>query len=175
MSDLVGRFLSFEEHLGKGLVKFVYYVLLFLLVVATLFDLGEAVFRMITVKFWTNMWQFLVIIPLRSFVALLLLRVGAELAIAVLSIDDNLKGEGPGDDVMSTGLNPVTPPTPTPTVTQPRTAAPEPEEESGESTSGPAKRATKKKAAKKAARKASKKTAPDPEARSSGPETGTES
>ncbi|NNU15746.1 DUF4282 domain-containing protein [Parvularcula sp. ZS-1/3] len=119
MSELVGRFLSFEEHLGRGLVKFVYYVLLFLLVVTTLFGLGSAVYMMFAKAFWPNLWQFLVFIPLRFFVALLLLRVGAEVVIAVLSIDDNLRGESASPDSLSTGLNPVAPPKAAPTMKNP--------------------------------------------------------
>ena len=121
MSDLIGRFLNFEEHLGRGLVKFVYYVLLFLLVVTTLYDLAVALFGMFTVKFWPNLWQFLVFQPLKFFVALLLLRVGAELIIAVLSIDDSIRGEEASDDTMSSGLNPVSPPKAGPTI---KTASP---------------------------------------------------
>ena len=116
MSELIGRFLSFEEHMGRGLVKFVYYVLLFLLVVTTLYDLAIALYGMFAVKFWPNLWQFLVFQPLKFFVMLLLLRVGAELIIAVLSIDDNIRGEEMSDDTMSTGLNPVAPPKPGPTM-----------------------------------------------------------
>lgn len=116
MSELIGRFLSFEEHLGRGLVKFVYYVLLFLLVVTTLYELGSAVGGMFGGKFLPNLWQFLIVQPFRFFVMLLLLRVGAELFIAVLSIDDNLRGEATPEDTMSTGLNPVAPPNPAPTM-----------------------------------------------------------
>ena len=121
MSDLIGRFLSFEENLGRGLVKFVYYVLLFLLVVTTLYGLTVALFGMFTVKFWPNLWQFLVFQPLKFFVMLLLLRVGAELIMAVLSIDDSIRSEVATDDTMSTGLNPVAPPKAGPTI---KTAAP---------------------------------------------------
>jgi hypothetical protein len=107
MSELVGRFLSFEEDLGRDLVKFVYYVLLFLLVVTTLYDLVVAVIDMFTARFWHNLGRFLVVIPLRFFITLLLLRVGAELVIAILSIDDNLREREPHGDVMSSGLNPM--------------------------------------------------------------------
>ncbi|MEE4208407.1 MAG: DUF4282 domain-containing protein [Parvularcula sp.] len=107
MSELVGRFLSFEEDLGRDLVKFVYYVLLFLLVVTTLYELVVALIDMFTVKFWPNFGRFLVAIPLRFFISLLLLRVGTELVIAILSIDDRLREREPRGDVMSSGLNPV--------------------------------------------------------------------
>ena len=116
MQELIGRFLSFEEHLGRGLVKFVYYVLLFLLVVTTLYDLVVALATMVSVRFWAGLWKFLVVLPLRFFVMLLLLRVGAELVLAVLSIDDNLKTDDAEDDTISTGLNPVTAPKPAPTM-----------------------------------------------------------
>ncbi|MCQ8183830.1 DUF4282 domain-containing protein [Parvularcula maris] len=120
MSELVGRFLSFEDHLGRGLVKFVYYVLLFLLVITTLFELVTALIGMFNGEFWASLWAFLVLVPLNFFVRLLLLRVGAELVIAILSIDDNLRGESSADTI-STGLNPVTPPRAAPTMTAPIT------------------------------------------------------
>lgn len=126
MSELVGRFLSFEEHMGRELVKFAYYVLLFLLVVTSLYEMVMALFGMFAHKFWPNLWQFLVVVPLTFVVSLLLLRVGAELVIAVLSIDDNLQAGDQTGDVMSTGLNVASPPAAPATVKRP---APEPEPE----------------------------------------------
>lgn len=141
MSELVGRFLSFEESLGKDLVKFVYYVLLFLLVVTTLYDLVTSFVAIFTVKILPNLGQVFVVIPLRFFVTLLLLRVASEVVIAVLSIDDNLRAAGPDGDTMSSGLNPVVRP--------------------AEPAKPVAKKAAKKKAAKKAASKKSAKMAAD--------------
>jgi hypothetical protein len=188
MSELVGRFLSFEDHLGRGLVKFVYYVLLFLLVVTTLFELVTALIAMFSGAFWPSLWAFLVLVPLNFFVRLLLLRVGAELVIAILSIDDNLRGES-SPDTMSTGLNPVTPPRAAPTMTAPiprnETAEDEAEdhgpvagstsekraEEADEDTRARAQAA--KPARKRTSRKASKKTAK--KSVSSAPQTKTSS
>lgn len=143
MSELVGRFLSFEEHLGRDLVKFVYYVLLFLLVVTTIYDLGVAVGQMFGGKFWPAAGRFLVRIPLEFFVSLLLLRVGAELVMAVLSIDDNLRSGMTEGDTMSSGLNPPAhPPAAAPTMKTPSRPAPVTEDVAndldGEDTEAPA-------------------------------------
>ncbi|GGY46572.1 DUF4282 domain-containing protein [Parvularcula lutaonensis] len=120
MSELIGRFLSFEEHLGRGLVKFVYYVLLFLLMMTTLYDLGVAVGQMFGGKFWLGLGKFVVRIPLEFIVSLLLLRVGAELIMAVLSIDDHLRSGIRDGDTMSSGLNaPSHPPAAAPTLKTP--------------------------------------------------------
>jgi hypothetical protein len=168
MSELVGRFLSFEEHLGRGLVKFVYYVLLFLLVVSTVFGLVTAVIGMFSGPFWPNLWSFLVMVPLTFLVSLLLLRVGAELVLAILSIDDNLRLEGSDTDSMSTGLNPVTPPRAAPTMTAPISPAPMAESSSEPQAEQPAepvapktseKAPRKAPARKRAGKKATKKTA----------------
>jgi hypothetical protein len=176
MSELVGRFLSFEEHMGRSLVKFVYYVLLFLLVVSTLFEMVAALIAMFDDRFWPNLGQFLVLIPLRFFVSLLLLRVGAELVIAVLSIDDNLQNGHNVGDTMSSGLNPApVPPAPSRMNVEPA----EPEPEVGEipvAKKAPAKKATKKRSTKKATKKAAKKSAEvkvfTPEAGSGNKDTG---
>ncbi|MEM1379825.1 MAG: DUF4282 domain-containing protein [Pseudomonadota bacterium] len=104
MSDLVSRFLSFQEHMGRGLVRLVYYVLVFLLVVTTLYEMTTS-FGAMTETFWSNMWRVLVIIPLMFFVKLLLLRLAAELVLAVQSINESLQSGTPQGDVMSSGLN----------------------------------------------------------------------
>jgi hypothetical protein len=164
MSELVGRFLSFEDHLGRGLVKFVYYVLLFLLVVTTIFELVMAVVSMFSGEFWAGLWAFFVIVPLSFLVKLLLLRVGAELVIAILSIDDNLRLDG-ANDTISTGLNPVTPPRAAPTMTAPVAPAPaaesssEPFAEGADDPVAPKPPAKKAPARKRRAKKSTKKAA----------------
>ncbi|MEM6649067.1 MAG: DUF4282 domain-containing protein [Pseudomonadota bacterium] len=130
MSDLIGRFLSFEEHLGRGLVKFAYYVALFYLIVISLFE-------MITFLFGGKFGEF-ILVPFGFLLQLLLLRVGAELIMAVLSIDDNLQGNGFSADGVEAGLTPAptTPsssPPPSDNVSAPETtvhtAPPAPSEE----------------------------------------------
>jgi hypothetical protein len=98
VSDLIGRFLSFEEHLGRGLVKFAYYVALFYLVVVSLYELVAHLFD-------GEFGRFL-LVPFEFLLALLVLRVVAELVIAVLSIDDNLRGAAGTVDGMEAGLTP---------------------------------------------------------------------
>lgn len=157
MSELVGRFLSFEDQMGRGLVRFVYYVLLFLLVVTTLWEIVTTAGKLGD-DFWHNLWDILVIIPLSFLVKLLLLRVGAELVMAVLSIDDHLQGGMPEGDVMSSGLNVAArrgAPVPQPAQPDPQPATDEAQDGDGP----PAKPATKKRAGtggKKAARKTAK-------------------
>ncbi|MEM6745820.1 MAG: DUF4282 domain-containing protein [Pseudomonadota bacterium] len=107
MTELVGRFLSFEETMGRGLVTFGYYLLLFLLVVTTLYDLVVAFAGFFGAGFLGNLGKFLVLIPVRFVVTLIGLRVATEFLLAVLSIDDGLRGETLDDDVLSSGLNPV--------------------------------------------------------------------
>jgi len=158
MSELVGRFLSFEEDLGDGLVKFVYYVLLFLLIVTSLYDWVMAFFHIFAGKPWSSLGLFLVGVPLRFMLGLLLLRVGAEVILAILSIDDSLKKSEPDGDTMSSGLNLGTVPASASTKTPAEVV-----EDDEEPTARPrTKKATKKsakKTAKKAAKKSSKKAA----------------
>ena len=111
MSELVGRFLSFEERLGRGLVRLSYYVLLFLLVMTSLWDITTSVGQFGD-EFWHNLWRVLVTIPFTFFVKLLLLRLGAEVIMAVLSISESLQTAGPEGDVMSSGLNVADEPAP---------------------------------------------------------------
>lgn len=118
MQELVGRFLSFEEHLGRGLVRLLFYGLLFLLVVTTAWEL-LVIFSNLSQKFWPNLWRLLITEPFTFLVKLLMLRLGAEVILAVLSIDDSLRSNGAdGDgDVMSSGLSfgsdvPMPPPSP---------------------------------------------------------------
>lgn len=98
MSDLIGRFLSFEEHLGRGLVKFAYYVALFYLVVVSLYGMIKYLFTM-------QFGEFL-LVPFQFLLQLLLLRVGAELVMAILSIDDNLQGATTSTEGFEAGLTP---------------------------------------------------------------------
>lgn len=99
MSELIGRFLSFEDHLGRGLVKFAYYLALFFAVVTNVyfllkalfgFHLGDAVIVICQAALW-----------------IVVLRVGAELALAILSIDDNLQQGRRTGDGFEAGLTPA--------------------------------------------------------------------
>ena len=116
MQELVGRFFSFEEHLGRGLVRLLFYVLVFLLIVTTAWELVVTLSHL-TKMFWTNLWRLLVIVPFTFLVKLLMLRLGAEVILAVLSIDDSLRSGSSDGDVMSSGLSmggdvPMPPPPP---------------------------------------------------------------
>jgi len=113
MTELVGRFLSFEDHMGRGLVRLLYYVLLFLLVVTTAWEL-LVTFSNLSDKFWTNLWRLLVIEPFTFVVKVLFLRLAAELVMAILSIDDSLQTGAPSGDIMSSGLNVGGGPSPAP-------------------------------------------------------------
>lgn len=107
MTELIGRFLGFEEKMGRGLVTFGYYLLLFLLVVTTLYDLLVAFAGFFGAGFFGNLGKFLVLIPVRFIVMLIGLRIGTEFVLAVLNIDDSLKNDPLDTDILSSGLNPV--------------------------------------------------------------------
>lgn len=106
MSDLVGRFLGFEEPLGRALVKGGYYLGLLYLVISTLY----AVVRHI----WTGKWGNLLWEPLEFVVALIALRLGAELMLAVFSIEQHLRADRADNDGFEAGLTPARPPRPAP-------------------------------------------------------------
>lgn len=89
MKTLASRFLSFEETLGAGLVKFAYFVLLFVLVVLTVIAMIAGIVSMVDGSFGAGLAQFL-LAPLQLVLALILLRVGTEVVLAILSIDDHL-------------------------------------------------------------------------------------
>ncbi|MEO1042700.1 MAG: DUF4282 domain-containing protein [Pseudomonadota bacterium] len=107
MTELIGRFLGFEEKMGRGLVTFGYYLLLFLLVVTTLYDLLVAFAGFFGAGFFGNLGKFLVLIPVRFVVMLIGLRVATEFVLAVLNVEDSLKADPLDADMLSSGLNPV--------------------------------------------------------------------
>lgn len=88
MKTVIGRFLTFEETLGKGLVKFAYFVLLAFLVAATVVAMIGGVVLMFD-DFLEGLWRF-VVAPFQLVIAVILLRIGAEVVNAILSIDDQL-------------------------------------------------------------------------------------
>lgn len=104
MTELVGRLLSFEERNGRGLVRLVFYLLLFVLVVTSAWEMTKS-FSDMSDAFWTNLWRILVTIPFKFLVLVLLLRLGAEVVIAIFSISESLQSGAPEGDVMSSGLN----------------------------------------------------------------------
>ncbi|MGV6819602.1 MAG: DUF4282 domain-containing protein [Parvularcula sp.] len=99
MSDLIGRFLSFEEHLGRGLVKFAYYLALFFSIVVNLWWLMTAIFGLRLGD--------AVIILCQAILAIVVLRVVTELALAILSIDDHLQNGGVVNEGFEAGLTPA--------------------------------------------------------------------
>lgn len=98
MSDLIGRFLSFEERMGRDLVRFAYYVGLFYLVVLSLFGLIGHLFAM-------EIGQFL-LVPFKFLLWLLVLRVVAEVAMAILSMEEQMNPAGASGDGFEAGLTP---------------------------------------------------------------------
>lgn len=112
MKTLASRFLTFEETLGAGLVKFAYYVLLTVLIVTTIVSMIAGIIAMFTTGFWVGLGA-LLIAPIQFVIGLILLRVATELVLAVLSIDDNLSGEnGRGDTALAPRIQPVPPTAP---------------------------------------------------------------
>ena len=89
MSQIVSRFLSFEETLGAGLVKFAYFVLLAVLAIGTVGAMIGGLVAAFTGDVAGGIGTFL-LAPLRFVVALILLRVATEVVLAILSIDDQL-------------------------------------------------------------------------------------
>lgn len=104
MTELVGRFLSFEEHFGRGLIRFVYYLLLFLLVATSLWEVIMELGKLGS-QFWASLWHVLVSIPLFFIVKLLLLRLCTEVILSISAAAENLQGQVLDSDVMSSGLN----------------------------------------------------------------------
>lgn len=122
MSDLIGRFLSFEDHLGRGLVKFAYYLALFFLVVSTLYHMVRHLFDGDIGDFLLEPFQFVL--------WLVLFRVAAELALAILSIDDQLQGGIGSMEGFEAGLTPSPSAGPKTTVYDtPKSAPTEPQDE----------------------------------------------
>lgn len=88
MGTIVSRFLTFQETLGKGLVKFAYFVLLALLAITTVIAMISGIVLMFD-DFLAGLGRFL-FAPIQFVVAAILLRIGAEVVNAILSIDDQL-------------------------------------------------------------------------------------
>ncbi|ADM08944.1 heat shock protein HtpX [Parvularcula bermudensis HTCC2503] len=163
MSDLIGRFLSFEDHLGRGLVRVLYYVALFYVVVITLYETANHVFDLDI--------GLLLLVPFKFILTVLVLRVASEVLIAILSIDDHLKGQAVTGGGFEAGLTTSDPAqASTRDLTEaadepddlPAQGGEEPAVSTGPQSSATMKRAatktaTKKTATKKAAKKATKK------------------
>lgn len=150
MSDLIGRLLSFEEHMGRGLVKFAYYCGLFFLACWILHNL----WAYLVVKETRDLGLFL-IQPFLLVFFVVLLRVASELAMAILSIDDNLQASGYGvPEGFEAGLTPL------PTSIPPTTVTPGPaKKEDAQSAKRPAKKNARK-STKRASKKAAKRATP---------------
>ena len=88
MDNVVSRFLTFEETLGRGLVKFAYFVLLIGLVVWAVIEVIGGVVLLFD-RPLAGLWE-IVHTPFEFLLWVILLRVATELVLAVLSIDDNL-------------------------------------------------------------------------------------
>ena len=88
MDNVVSRFLSFEETLGKGLVKFAYFVILIGLAVWAVIEvIGGVILLFDDVA--AGLWE-IVHTPFELVLWVILLRVATEVVLAILSIDDNL-------------------------------------------------------------------------------------
>ncbi|MBB4658048.1 DUF4282 domain-containing protein [Parvularcula dongshanensis] len=170
MSDIIGRFLTFEETLGRGLVKFAYFVLLIVGAIGTIVTMIGGVVLMFE-DFGAGFWQFIAA-PFWFLIAVILLRIGAEVVNAVLSIDDNLTHGARIDGRMPARLPGVsesgtragvTPPPPASAATASSSSAAHAATGAPNEVVSPAKKATKKRTKKKAA----KKTAPSGPASSS--------
>lgn len=99
MSDVIGRFLSFDEQLGRGLVKFAYFLSLFYLVVIHVVELFRHLIHL-------EIGPFL-LVPFKFLLFVLALRIAAEFLIAVLSINDRLQEEAMVAEAgSSSGLTP---------------------------------------------------------------------
>ena len=89
MNTIASRFLSFEEPLGAGLVKFAYFVIAAVLLLLMVIAMIAGIVTMFEVGFLTGLGRFL-LAPLQFVLALILLRVATEVVLAILSIDDQL-------------------------------------------------------------------------------------
>ena len=162
MSDLIGRFLSFEEHLGRGLVKFVYYLLIAVMVVMTISSMLEAFFGLFSEAegdFWSH-FGILFREPILLVIAIMLLRVVSEFILAVLSINDNLRQDALSGSAngFETGLTPR--PTQHPsTTTVTNVTEPAPRQDLPSDEGEPVKKPVTKKTSKKSTKKATKKAA----------------
>ena len=152
MSDLIGRFLGFEERLGRGLVKFAYYILLIFLCVAAINAFFLYIFRLEFVS-----W---ILVPFQFIGLVIALRVVAEALLAILSIQDDSAHAEEMIDGFESGITPrPTAPAATATVHEPSKPAAmnavedADESEEEETASKPAAKKTTKKAAKKSAKK----------------------
>ncbi len=163
MTELVGRFLSFEDKMGRGLVTFGYYFLLFLLVVTTLYDMVLAFAGFFGSGFFRNLGKFFILIPVQFIVMLIGLRVATEFVLAVLGIEEGLKREPLDTDVLSSGLNPVRQASQMASAPPAERSAPDPaEDEAPEPTVKTTKKRTRKAAKKTSAKAATKKATPEP-------------
>lgn len=125
MSDLIGRFLSFDERLGKGLVRFTYYVALFYAVVIHLYALAVHGWRL-------DIGMFL-LVPFKFLIWVLILRVTAEVLIAILSIEENQQPPVTGSEGFEAGLtpSPVPPQDPSPSAAPAEPEDPDADEDDG--------------------------------------------
>ena len=162
MTELVGRFLSFEDRMGHGLVTFGYYLLLFLLVVTTLYDMILAFAGFFGSGFFRSLGKFFVLIPVQFIVMLIGLRVATEFVLAVLGIEEGLKSEPLDTDVLSSGLNPVRQPSQMASAPTAERETPEPAEEETEPPAKTTKKRTRKAAKKPTTKKTAQKAAPEP-------------
>ena len=163
MTELVGRFLSFEDRMGRGLVTFGYYLLLFLLVVTTLYDMILAFAGFFGSGFFRNLGKFFILIPVQFIVMLIGLRVATEFVLAVLGIEEGLKREPLDTDVLSSGINPVRQPSQMAGAPTAEREAPEPaEDEALAQTAKTTKKRSRKAAKKTTAKTTAKKAAPEP-------------
>ena len=129
MDNIVSRFLTFEETLGRGLVKFAYFVILIGLVVWAVVEIAGGVILLFD-RPLAGLWE-IVHTPFEFALWAMLLRVATELVLAILSIDDNLAETaltGRGQDApaprVAESTAPVSAPTPTPAKTGPPADAP---------------------------------------------------
>lgn len=99
MSDLIGRFLSFEDHFGRGLVKFAYYLGLAFLVITHAYWILKDVF---TLHLGDAIVTFC-----HGILAIVLIRVASELALSLFSIDENLQNGMPRDEGFEAGITPT--------------------------------------------------------------------
>ena len=178
MDNIVSRFLTFEETLGRGLVKFAYFVILIGLVVWAVVEVVGGIILLFD-RPLAGLWE-IVHTPFEFALWAMLLRVATELILAVLSIDDNLaetaladrgrSGAGRDADVPRVAVSPTptSPPAPRAAKADPSAAeasASSPSPASSGSSSSPSSaggsggRTSAKRAPAKTAKKAAKKTA----------------
>ena len=179
MDNVVSRFLSFEETLGKGLVKFAYFVILIGLAVWAVIEvIGGVILLFDDVA--AGLWE-IVHTPFELVLWVILLRVATEVVLAILSIDDNLTesavAERQGREKSASAFAATA--APSVTTAQPRadaaaaaTTTPDTRKatsasSSSSATSAPARKTAAAKTTKKAAKKTTKKASPGTSAASS--------